>query len=182
MYIRTSQPVDAVWMQSGWTCILNSGIVSVASVVANLVGGLISSEKYERQLGCRMIIPNIWEKKNDVPNHQPVMVSKVSLHCRNHHEVAVGGPLVLSPPRSTVANVISIYGIPGVVSNSQDVTISTWRIIPRIITGEDLGLVHPLINRITLLRRLTITRITKLDDPPSKIPCYTSKSRQFLVL
>ena len=34
-----------------------------------LVGGLNPSEKYQ---SIGMIIPNIWENKIDVPNHQPV--------------------------------------------------------------------------------------------------------------
>ena len=36
---------------------------------ALLVGGLKASEKYE---SVGMIIPNIWENKIHVPNHQPV--------------------------------------------------------------------------------------------------------------
>ena len=35
-----------------------------------LVGGLNPSEKYE---SIGIIIPNIWENKIDVPNHQPVI-------------------------------------------------------------------------------------------------------------
>ena len=36
-----------------------------------LVGGLNPSEKYQ---SIGMNIPNIWENKIDVPNHQPVYV------------------------------------------------------------------------------------------------------------
>ena len=38
--------------------------------IHDLVGGLNPSEKYQ---SIGMIIPNIWENKNDVPNHQPVI-------------------------------------------------------------------------------------------------------------
>jgi len=39
---------------------------------SELVGGFNPSEKYERQLGIvGVIIPNVWENKFHVPNHQP---------------------------------------------------------------------------------------------------------------
>ena len=39
-----------------------------------LVGGFNPSEKYS---SIGMIIPNIWENKIDVPNHQPAHVSQI---------------------------------------------------------------------------------------------------------
>ena len=63
----------------GYIFILSPGKSPVAiehppSSIQKLVGGLNPSEKYQ---SIGIIIPNIWENKIDVPNHQPVEKIKI---------------------------------------------------------------------------------------------------------